>query len=172
LYLATARPEAALAEFQEVLRLQPMNMRAAYSIGQALEDLGRSEEAFRYYMNLGRQLGMAGRAIEAIEPLRRAVAIDSISSSAHNALGNAYLMAGMRQNADREYRTALEFDPDNVQAIYNLASVLEQAGEISEAVQLYRRFVEMAPPELRRQVEAVQRKLRAMGGVAPRGEQR
>jgi Flp pilus assembly protein TadD len=165
LYLAMGRPEAALAEFQEVLRLRPMNMRAAYSIGQSLEDLGRRDEAFRYYMNLGRRLGMGGRAFEAIEPLRRAVAIDSMSSSAHNALANVYLLAGMRQNAAREYRTALEFDSDNVQAIYNLASVLEQAGEISEAVQLYRRFVEMAPPELGRQVEAVRQRFPAIGAA-------
>jgi Flp pilus assembly protein TadD len=162
LYLVMDRPEEALTEFQEVLKVQPTNMRAAYSIGQALEDLGRIDEAFRYYMNIGRRLGMAGRAFQAIEPLRRAVAIDSTSSSAHNALGNAFLIAGKPDQALEEYRTAVALEPGHMEAVYNLAMSLDQAGEAEEAIRFYRRFVEEAPPSLGQHASRAEERIREL----------
>lgn len=146
--LETGRGEEALAETREAIRLVPLNVRPAYAYGAALERLGRTEAAFEYYLGLGATLGMEGRAHQAIEPLRRAVAIEPGSSEAHNSLGNAYLMAGFEEEATQEYRTAVLADPENIEAVYNLATRLDRSGKPREALSYYRRFVELAPPHL------------------------
>jgi len=168
LYLEMGRAEEALAEFQRVLLIQPTNTLAAYLVGQALEDLGKSEEAFTYYMNLGQALALRGRAVEALEPLRRAVAMKATSSPAHNALGNAYLMADMKESAMQEYRVALEYDSDNVQALYNLATLLDEIGNTTDALPLYQRFLRRASPEFHTQVELVKERLSSEGRQVPR----
>lgn len=162
LYLDMGRYEEAEAEFRKTVRLSPRATRAAYAIGEALEAQGRTAEAFRYYMSLGSRLGMSGRAFEAIEPLRRAVALDPGNSVAHNSLGNVYLIAGMIEQALDEYRAAVELGPDNAEAVYNLAIALDRAGQTEEAVIHYRRFAEIAPPTLSRQASMAERRAREL----------
>ena len=45
------------------------------------------------------------------------------------------------------YRKAVELRGDNVQALLNLASLLDREGHSTEAIVHYRRFLELAPPE-------------------------
>ncbi len=159
-YLDLGRPEDALVAFQKAERLNPGAIRPTYEIGSALKDMGRLEEAFRYYLDLGTRLGMEGRIYQAIPALERAVAIDSTSSAAHNALGNAYQMAGIATGALREYRTAVELDGVNLEALYNLARQLDREGEPSAALEYYRRFVELAPPQLAEPARIAEERIR------------
>ncbi len=119
---------------------------------------------FRPWFNLGTYLGVHGRPLEAIAPLKRAVELAPDSSWAHNQLGAAYNDAGLADRALEEFREAVRLDPQNAEAVYNLAQALERRGEMEEAVRLYRRFLRVAPPELAEVARRVAARLRAMEG--------
>lgn len=64
-------------------------------------------------------------------------------SRPHNNLGNAYLLLGNAATAADNYRTAIRLDPDNIEPYYNLALALKNLGQIDEALQIHRRFVNL-----------------------------
>ncbi|HEX2466382.1 MAG TPA: tetratricopeptide repeat protein [Thermoanaerobaculia bacterium] len=66
---------------------------------------------------------MLDRPGDALEPLRRAVAIDPAYAAAHNALGIALVRAGDRAAAIEHFQRAVEIEPDYLEARQNLARV-------------------------------------------------
>lgn len=124
------------------------------------QDVARkSPGKFRPQYNLGTILGRAGRVVEAIPPLERAVALQPGSSEARNQLGNAFLIAGRAREAEARYREAVELHGGNVEAVYNLAMVLDRRGNRDEAERYFRRFIELAPASFAAQVNAARRRL-------------
>jgi len=67
------------------------------------------------------------------------------SSMAHFGLGAGYQDAGRLAEAEAEYRLALAIDPDNVEAGYNLATLLERLDRIDEAMDRYREVLRLLP---------------------------
>lgn len=119
----------------------------------------KSPNKFRPQYNLGTQLGQRGLYDEAGDALEQAIRIWPESSAAHNQLGNVYLMKAQPLRAERHYRQAVQYDPQNAEALFNLASVLMSQGRYDEQRELLRRFVEMAPPHLGEQKQWALRQL-------------
>jgi hypothetical protein len=94
---------------------------------------------------LGARLLEEGRTPEAIEELRRAVAIDPGFAPGHNDLGRALEAAGRKVDATEEYRIAVRDDPDLLEAHLNLAAVLAEKGAIDEAIPHYERAAALRP---------------------------
>ena len=74
-----------------------------------------------------------------------ALAVTEYNAVAHNNLGNALLRDGLRDQAIRHFRDALEIDPGHIRAYVNLGQALYELGNIQEAVQLYARALQLAP---------------------------
>lgn len=119
----------------------------------------KSPDKFRPQYNLGTELGQRGLYDEAHAALKQAIRIWPQSSAAHNQLGNVYLMTARPQEAERHYRQAMQHDPQNAEALFNLASVLLSQGRYEEQRELLRRFVEIAPPYLDEQKQWALRQL-------------
>jgi hypothetical protein len=68
------------------------------------------------------RLALLGNLSAALQHARRATELSPELSAAWNALGNVQLMMGDRRAADA-YRRAIELDPSNRQAVYNLGIV-------------------------------------------------
>lgn len=94
-------------------------------------------------------------------------------SRTHNNVGNCYLLLDRRFPAIAEYQRALELDPENREARYNLATTLDAAGLSAEAAAHYDIFCRTAPAEYREQRDkACARVSELLGGVrrpAPSG---
>jgi tetratricopeptide (TPR) repeat protein len=105
----------------------------------------KAPDKARPVLNLGTALIEAGRAPDAIAPLRRAVALDSTSGFAHAQLGAALLTVGRPSEGETELREALRFAPADPEATFNLAMLLWQTGRADEARGWYRHFLEVAP---------------------------
>mgnify|MGYP001329866852 CR=1 FL=1 len=89
-----------------------------------------------------------GRAAQAESHFRKALAIDPGQPALlfnHAASARA---AGMLAAAERSLTEALAVDPYFVQAMFQLAVLYEDTGEPRKAAQVYRNFVDTAPPEL------------------------
>ena len=108
----------------------------------------KSPGKFRPQYNLGTELGIRGMFDEAGVALERAIRIWPESSAAHNQLGNVYLMTSQPRQAERHYRLAVEHDPKNAEALFNLASVLMSQGRYAEQREVLERFIRVAPPYL------------------------
>jgi len=68
-----------------------------------------------------------------VSALESAVRVDPNQSQGHNLLGAALTRTGRAQDAIQEFEQALELDPVNVNARYNLVLALMKANQVDEA---------------------------------------
>lgn len=132
--------DGAIAEFEAVLRLKPDHARAQYSLGVALQRVGRAPEAVPHFeaairlepqnfvlvSNSHYLLGeilmrMPGRVDEAIGHLEEAIRRRPLIAETHNRLGEALLAADRMDAARREFLEALRLQPGYAEARENLA---------------------------------------------------
>ncbi|MDJ0786465.1 MAG: tetratricopeptide repeat protein [Myxococcota bacterium] len=133
----------------------------AYSFlraGMANERTGNYAAAIRAYrrglesepenVELLNSLGFShfqkGESHEAMEVLTRAVSIDPTHWKAHNNLALAAIDAGELEVAEAHYRESLGIKPQAAVA-NDLGYVLQQQGLSEEAIEMYRRSLELDP---------------------------
>lgn len=80
-----------------------------------------------------------------IEAQRRLTFERPDDAAVFNDLGNLLLLVPQPAEAETAYRRALELDPGRVSALFNLALLLQQRGELREAAQLYQRVLRAEP---------------------------
>jgi tetratricopeptide (TPR) repeat protein len=79
---------------------------------------------------------------KAIEPLQRAIAIDSRNSAAHHMLGKSHFMMGEFEKAGHELEQTLKLTPGDYDAQYTLGLAFLKRREVAKAKQLYEGMVE------------------------------
>jgi tetratricopeptide (TPR) repeat protein len=119
---------------QDVVKKSPGNARGHNNLGMAYKDLGMTDKAIEEFRT-------AIRLIPDQDTRRLDVKTD-----AGNNLANVYLIRGRLGLAIEAYRAVLKIDPVHVEAHYNLAMACEEYGCLIEAIEHYRRFIELAPP--------------------------
>jgi len=116
LELQEQRPEAALELIVKAAALSPAEPRFQFGLGQALQTLGRWDEAANAY--------------------RRVLQSEPHSFDAHLALGAALQRGGQLEHAAAAYREALAIRPDDPGALGNLGTVLRERGDLGGAIRL------------------------------------
>ena len=95
---------------------------------------------------LARKAFDEGRFQESVTLFSKALKICPTDGSIYCAMGMAHEMINQDQKAVDDYRKALETDPENYQAMENLAGIYEREGDrITEAVDLYKRALVLDP---------------------------
>jgi len=82
--------------------------------------------------NLGLILMESGEVGRAIVILERAIDLQSSFPTTHANLGHAYLKSENKKNAERSYRTALRYNPVQVDALSNLVQILAAESRLDE----------------------------------------
>jgi protein O-mannosyl-transferase len=151
--------DAAIAEYEAALRIQPAHARTHNNLGNALLGLGRTQEAIAHYEkaldiepgfaqahnNIGIALGQSGRVAEAITHFQKAIEISPAYANAHSNLGSAFLMNGNLNEARRELLRALEIRPDSAEDHKQLGDLLLKQGRASDAIIHYRKALQLQP---------------------------
>jgi tetratricopeptide (TPR) repeat protein len=119
----------------------------------------KSPLKFRPQYNLGTVLGKNGALGEAKSALERAIRIRPENSLAHNQLANVYFLTNQPRLAEQHYRRAVEYDPENAEALFNLSRILMSQGRHVEQRTFLERFVQVAPPYLEEQKQWALRQL-------------
>ena len=120
----TGNYPAAVKAYERGLEVEPENVELLNSLGFALFQQGKSEEA--------------------VGALERALAVDPKHWKAHNNMALASIDIGELEIAEAHYRESLAIEPQP--AIYNdLGFVLERQGLPFEAVDMYRKSLELDP---------------------------
>jgi Flp pilus assembly protein TadD len=112
--------------FQKARNLDPQDARAHYLYATALFKTGEgiSPEARK----------------EAVAALHKAIELNPNEGRSHALLGQFQLADGYAEAASREWRTALEIEPDNLTALYQLALLYRKQGKTDEARRLLDTF--------------------------------
>jgi DNA-binding response OmpR family regulator len=92
----------------------------------------------------------AGRLDEAIEHLRRGVAIDPLAFRLRFQLGLLYGRKGLVFDAVAELETAVSVNPQHFPAVKNLAILYQKAGFRNKAVETWERALALAPDDTTR----------------------
>lgn len=133
LYRAADRPDSALTQYDEVLKLEEDQSTALLGRGEVLAEKGDSSEAAKSfnkvikssegqftgvdpqleaaYYGLGSVLLDEGKAKKSVKALKKAVRIEAGDADAWNLLGTAALKAGSSALAVRALRQAVLFVP-------------------------------------------------------------
>jgi len=110
------------------------------SAGQALESARQIEpDNSSVLSSMGSLAWTLGQRDRAIAFARQAVARDPLSSSLHGKLGDALYCAEHYDEADGEYRTAIQLDPEDRGSRALLARNLMQQGRLAEAASVAQR---------------------------------
>jgi tetratricopeptide (TPR) repeat protein len=120
-----AQYEDAVAQFREVIRLQPDNPAAHFDVAVTLIRLGKLDEA--------------------IPECREAIRIQPNYAEAHAQLGGALRSQGKVDEAIAEYREAIRLKPENAKVHYNLAEALRIRRKIDEAIAEDRAAIQLEP---------------------------
>jgi arylsulfatase A-like enzyme/predicted Zn-dependent protease len=86
-------------------------------------------------LSRAREMGLEGKAEDAIRMLQGIIADDPKISDAHFALGNIYLRTRKFNDAISAFKKALELKPDDSFAVINVAGAYQSMGRFDEAEQ-------------------------------------
>jgi protein O-GlcNAc transferase len=161
--------DAAIAQWQGTLRIQPKHFATLANMGAALSQQGRHHEAIaalrgaiaidssqaHAHYNLGVSLLATSELDAAIESLRTAAKRDRRMPEIRNNLGVAYRRAGRLDEASAQFTAALAAKPDYDDARNNLADLqyergveFHRAGQLDAAVTAYERLLKLRPQDV------------------------
>jgi protein O-mannosyl-transferase len=102
----------------------------------------------RAQLNLGLALNRDGRHAEAIQPLRRALAIHADLVAAERELGMAYDLLGLPDEARPLFAAAYAHAPRDRLTVFNFAHFLRRRGELDGAREILDRHLQLDPRDL------------------------
>ncbi len=159
------RTKDARADYEAVLREtaedDPLRRDAAARMASLLRDSGNFEDAVdvlrdtlrvsganaRVYTELALIYTAQGRDELALLVVGKAIELDAKDPTAYNALALLYLRAGKAQEAFDRFDHATSLDPAYIDARFNKASVLLDAGDFTRAKQELELIVQKAPED-------------------------
>ena len=135
------------AEAREIalkaVEMAPTDAEAYFVVAVNAENLGRKDEAERYY-----RLAMHTELDQKIALFRNVVETESADARTHYDLGAALVMSGELEGVQEYFREALRLDPKFVPALDGLAWILathpdKKQQDVPEAIELAKRAVEL-----------------------------
>ncbi len=188
-FLAEQKPDEALKEFQETVRLAPKAPLAHYWLGQIYflkREKDQAEKAFRKGLELDPDnyhiLAMLGkicsldreRLNQSEDFLKKALKISPDYLDAHFDLGRVYAMKGDRDRAFREFRYLFEKERDFFLYHFEMGRILEAWGDKKQAMNHYQRSHILNPgfEEASKAVQRLEQEAKTTppaGGAAPPG---
>ncbi|UYV11688.1 MAG: tetratricopeptide repeat protein [Phycisphaera sp.] len=153
-------PEAALAEFERAIELNPLLTRAYVGAGLASMDLDDAASAEQYltravrldpnnprnHFHLGRALQMLGRVSDSIRAYLTSLELDPTDPLANINVSVAYMQAEEPSRARPFAERAVFLDPNSAPARINLGSIYAAMDEHRRAVDEYQQAAELVDP--------------------------
>lgn len=131
--------EEAVKRYREALTQDPLYLPGIRNLGQTLTTLGRPEEAIAVLSkapqdavalnNLAEAQIAMGKTAEAVETLRKALALDPDAPEALNNLGKALRASGQSEGAREAWSQAIRVRPAYPEANNNLGNAWVEAGD-------------------------------------------
>lgn len=151
--------DAAVENFQMVLKLDPGYANAYLNMGVVLNEQGKLDAAaenFRKtlklkpdfvdaHFHLGNVCHVQGKLEAAAECFHKVLKLKPGYAEAHINLGNVLKDQGRLDEAIESFRKALSFNPNFAEAHGNLGNALQDQGKLEEAIACYRQALAHSP---------------------------
>jgi Flp pilus assembly protein TadD len=139
-------PAAAVAQFRNVLAMNPTHYGATYQLAAALDRAGDPEARVYWEKMLPMALSARDDATAATVRVRlqRAPTSEELQAAAMKAGLDALNSKNDPAAAVAHFRKVLAMNPTHYGATYQLAAALDRAGQREEATPLWRKVLEMA----------------------------
>ncbi|AMN53025.1 MULTISPECIES: tetratricopeptide repeat-containing sulfotransferase family protein [Stappiaceae] len=145
----------ALSMFEEILKLDPKNPQANFSlgiaayqngdVGLAIEMLRKAERKAGKHPQVHQLLGLAlmnaGDLAGALKSLKKAVALAPKAADFHAHLGDLYTLKRQPVLARQSFQRALAIDPENGYALVGMGQLDITVGQIDEAVAWFEKAI-------------------------------
>ena len=153
------RHEKAMATFNRVLAMDPFNAEAHNNMGVVLADQGRTQEAIKNYrqaievnpryikavINLERALEASGDFADALIELEKLVKLSPDNASIRNRLAGLYLKMERYPEALEQAEAALQWEPDNIQALRVQGAAQRIMGNDAAAQTCFEKILSLDP---------------------------
>jgi tetratricopeptide (TPR) repeat protein len=157
--LALLNHEAAIDNYQKVIKIDPVCGEVYYNLGLVLQSKGDFEAAivtyqkavkfkpdnFSAYTNMGAILIENREYDAAIICCKKAIQIKSDHASAYGNMGAALQEKGEWNAAIKCFKNALRIKPEYAEAYYNIGNVLKDKGELVSAIDSYKQALKINP---------------------------
>lgn len=124
MYYVNGKIDDAIEEIKKALKLKPDYIAAFFNLIAILREAGRLSEIEEIKGDVQKALSST---------LEKAKKEKPMDAKTHLELGVLFYINGMYDDAEREFRTAIELNPDYSIAYYNLAILLQETGRKKEA---------------------------------------
>ncbi|HVT29121.1 MAG TPA: tetratricopeptide repeat protein [Lacipirellulaceae bacterium] len=121
------KPDEALDQFQNALKLDPNNTDALFGYGKSLV--------------------LNGRPDEAVAPLTRAIAADPKNAEAFRLRGSAYASQYKNKQAIDDLKHAVELNPDDYEAYYTLGAIDMRREDYHDATEQFAKSIQHYKPK-------------------------
>lgn len=167
----TGRLEDATTIYQEIVQTEPDNADAWHMLGIIAHQTGQADPAEKlvlraislrddqanFFITIAHILKDLARRDEALNALKRAVSLAPDDASALGDLAELLNESGDRAQAEAAMMQALKLAPDSVDLLERAATLLQDWGNSDEAVQFFRRALDVRKELERKQFEGDQR---------------
>ena len=157
-YVKLGKLKEALEANQAALRINPNYFGALISAGWIKSQLGKQKEALEYYqkalkiepenrflqIDYAQAIAASGRVDEALEVYNRLKSEYSDDYRIYEGIGKVFALAGDLEKSIRSFKKALALDPAP-ETYLNYAVILEQAGNLKEAIYYLRLYLDTTP---------------------------
>jgi tetratricopeptide (TPR) repeat protein len=157
-YRAAGQPDHVERTYRSALEVTPPFPRAFKAFAQYLRETGRSRDAVSVVTRLtesdpswdslhllGMTLAGSLRFAEAIGVFERCIAIAPQNAAAFNSIGACYLSMDQPRKAEEFLRKAVQRDPRNSEAIYNLGSAMMRQNRHRDAIAALEQVIALRP---------------------------
>jgi tetratricopeptide (TPR) repeat protein len=128
--------EAAVAAFQQAIKLDPDLAEGYFRLGLALDAVAKESEAEAAYK-------------KAIEKYKKYLDANGKDAEAHYNLGQTYTGLHLYEEAIKEYRQATHLKDDDADMFYDLGNALVRLARYDEAVAAFNKSLEIDPENYR-----------------------
>ncbi len=152
LLIDSGRPRAARTKLQALVKARPRDGAAHYTLGKIFQSEGAATKSlFHFSHALALQPERLETYLELIATFGRLQRLDDARQIAAQAslrfpgrpevpakLGVVFLTADLKDEAKRLFQAAVDMNPGYVLALYNLAKLADEQGDLATALKLYR----------------------------------
>jgi tetratricopeptide (TPR) repeat protein len=157
-YADLKQHDRSFQHLRRAIELKPDYAEAHYTLGYALAEQGKLDDAVVYYRralalapnanghnNLGTTLEKQNKLDDAAAQFRRALELEPQHATAHYNLGNNLRVKGRYEEAIAHFKQSIAGRPDSADAWNNMGIALAEHGNLDEARDAYQKAVELDP---------------------------
>ena len=153
------RPEIAVSNLRQALKLKPNYVDAHFNLGKILQETNQPNAAIECYQkalefdsrhvdahyNLGTTYRAVGQIDSALSSYKKALRVNSKYANAHKEIGATFHVIGDLDSAIKSYKDFLRVKPNDSDVFNQMGNAFGEKGEHAESISCYAEALKIKP---------------------------